>query len=103
LATHQDADSLLSMHGTVDEPAAQTLDRIVYEGTKHILHGRLAHGAHGWLHAVHIKRNHTGPVPPAFAADQEVAEMKRQIAALQEKVDWLAERFREPQREKPTP
>lgn len=33
---------------------------------------------------------------------KEVAELKRQIAGLQERVNWLAERFTEPQRQKPS-
>jgi hypothetical protein len=41
---------------------------------------------------------------PSISAEQqqEVAELKRQIAVLQARVNWLAERFTEPQRQKPS-
>jgi hypothetical protein len=40
--------------------------------------------------------------PPSAENQKEVAELKRQIAGLQERVNWLAERFTEPQRQKPS-
>jgi hypothetical protein len=43
----------------------------------------------------------TTPAPSA-AQQKEVAELKKQLAGLQEKVTWLEERFAEPQRQKPS-
>jgi hypothetical protein len=39
---------------------------------------------------------------PSAAQQEEVAELKKQLAGLQERVNWLAERFTEPERQKPT-
>ena len=39
---------------------------------------------------------------PSTEQQKEVAELRKQLAGLQEKVNWLAERFTEPQRQKPT-
>ena len=43
----------------------------------------------------------TTPAPSA-APQKEGAELRKQLAGLQEKVNWLEERFTEPQRQKPT-
>ena len=43
----------------------------------------------------------TMPAPSA-AQQKEVAELRKQLAGLQEKVNWLEERFTEPQRQKPS-
>jgi TolA-binding protein len=43
----------------------------------------------------------TTPAPSA-AQQKEVAELRKQLAGLQEKVNWLEERFTEPQRQKPS-
>ena len=43
----------------------------------------------------------TTPAPPA-AQQKEVAELRKQLAGLQDKVNWLEERFTEPQRQKPS-
>jgi len=43
------------------------------------------------------------PTPASSPEQQkEVAELRKQLAGLQEKVNWLAERFTEPQRQKPS-
>jgi len=39
---------------------------------------------------------------PSAAQQKEVAELRTQLAGLQEKVNWLEERFTEPQRQKPS-
>ena len=39
---------------------------------------------------------------PSSAQQKEVAELRKQLAGLQEKVNWLEERFTEPQRQKPS-
>ena len=41
---------------------------------------------------------------PAASVEQqkEVAELRKQLAGLQEKMNWLEERFTEPQRQKPS-
>jgi TolA-binding protein len=39
---------------------------------------------------------------PSPEQHKEVAELRKQLAGLQEKVNWLEERFTEPQRQKPS-
>ena len=42
----------------------------------------------------------TTPAPSA-AQQKEVAELRKQLAGLQERVNWLVEHFMEPERQKP--
>jgi hypothetical protein len=39
---------------------------------------------------------------PTIAGQQELVELKQRIALLETRVNWLAERFTEPQRQKPS-
>ena len=39
---------------------------------------------------------------PSQEQHKEVAELRKQLAGLQEKLNWLEERFTEPQRQKPS-
>jgi TolA-binding protein len=39
---------------------------------------------------------------PSAEQQKEVAELRKQLAGLQEKVNWLEEPFTEPQRQKPS-
>ncbi len=39
---------------------------------------------------------------PSPEQQKEVAELRKQLAGLQDKVNWLAERFKEPERQKPS-
>jgi hypothetical protein len=39
---------------------------------------------------------------PLLGEQREIADLKKQLAGLQQRVDWLEERFIEPQRQKPS-
>ena len=47
-------------------------------------------------------RPKSSTLAPSPEQQKEVAELRKQLAGLQDKVNWLEERFKEPQREKPS-
>ena len=56
------------------------------------------------LFLLYISSGTPKPTTPAPSPEQqkEVAEMRKQLAGLQEKVNWLEERLTEPHRQKPS-